>query len=209
MTARPLWAAFLGLLLAAGVAWSALKPEDKASAFATSIKEETAGDVKRAIEVLLNISNGSNADYLTTLRLGWLYYNSRDFEKSAKYYKEAVRLSDNSIEALLGVTLPYAAQGKWDLVQDTYRTILAKDKLNYTANLRLGQIYLNLGNYLMAKKHLDILAENYPGDYETNLSLGWTYYNLGSKGKAREAFINAMSVYPADTSAVKGYGLTK
>ena len=72
-----------------------------------------------------------------------------------------------------------------------------------------SQIYLTLGNYLMAKKHLDPLFENYPGDYETNLSLGWTYYYLGSKTKAQEAFINAMSAYPADTSAVKGYGLTK
>ncbi len=209
MIARPLWVASLGLLLATGMAWSALKPEDKASAFATSIKEETAGNVERAIEVMLNLSNGGNADYLTTLRLGWLYYNARDFEKSTKYYKDAVRLSDNSIEALLGVTLPYAAQGRWDLVQDTYKTILGKDKPNYTANLRLGQIYLNQGNYLMAKKYLDLLFENYPGDYEANLSLGWTYYYLGSKAKAREAFINAMSVYPADTSAVKGYGLTK
>jgi tetratricopeptide (TPR) repeat protein len=209
MTVRTLWTAFLCLLLTIGVAWGMLKGEDKVGAFTTSIKKETAGDLKGAIESLLNLPDGGNTDYLTTLRLGWLYYNSRDFEKSAKYYKEAIRLSDNSIEALLGVTLPYAAQGKWDLVQDTYKTILGSDKLNYTANLRLGQIYLNLGNYLMAKKHFDLLFESYPGDYETNLFLGWTYYGLGSKGKAREAFVNAMSVYPADTSAVKGYGLTK
>ena len=209
MTARTLWTASLSLLLTSGVAWGALKPQDKVGAFATSIKEETTGDLKRAIQSLLDLSSGSNADYLTTLRLGWLFYNSRDFEKSAQYYKEAIRLSDNSIEALLGVTLPYAAQGRWDLVQDAYKTILARDKLNYTANLRLGQIFFNMGNYLMAKKHFDLLFENYPGDYETNLYLGWTYYNLGSKAKAREAFVNAMSVYPADTSAVKGYGLTK
>lgn len=209
MKARTIWTASLILLLTLGMAWSALKPDDKVRAFTTSIKEETNGDLKGAIQALLDISNGGNPDYLTTLRLGWLYYSARDFEKSAKYYKEAIRISDNSVEALLGITLPYAAQGKWDLVQDSYKTILGKDKLNYTANLRLGQIYLNLGNYLMAKKHLDLLSENYPSDYETNLYLGWTYYNLGDKGRAQQAFINAMSIYPADTSAVKGYGLTQ
>ncbi len=209
MTVRTLWLITLALALAVAPMHGAVRAEDKARAFTTSIQEETNGNVKRAIQIMLDLSAGSEADYLTTLRLGWLHYNAREFEKSAQYYRDAMRISENSIEALLGVTLPYAAQGRWDAVQDAYKSILAKDKLNYTANLRLGQIYMNQGNYLMARRYLDLLAENYPGDYETNLYLGWTYYGLGSKAKARAAFINAMSVYPADTSAVRGYGLTK
>ncbi len=204
-----MWLITLTLVLAVAATEGAVRAEDKARAFTISIKEETNGNWKRAIQVMLDLSSGIGTDYLTTLRLGWLHYNAREFEKSAQYYREAMRISDNSIEALLGVTLPYAAQGKWDAVQEAYKSILAKDKLNYIANLRLGQIYMNQGNYLMARRYLDLLAENYPGDYETNLYVGWTYFGLGSKTKAREAFINAMSVYPADTSAVKGYGLTK
>jgi tetratricopeptide (TPR) repeat protein len=203
MTVRTMWTLILIVVLALGTVHGAVRPEEKARAFATSIQEENNGNLKRAIQVLLDLAGGGDADYLTTLRLGWLYYNAREFEKSAQYYRDAVRISDNSIEAVLGVTLPYAAQGKWDAVQDAYKAILAKDKLNYTANLRLGQIYMNQGNYVMARRYFDLLSENYPGDYETNLYAGWTYYGLGSKAKAREAFINA------DTSAVKGYGLTR
>jgi tetratricopeptide (TPR) repeat protein len=209
MIARTVCTAFFILLFSFSAAHGRPGSDEKARAFSASIKAETTGDFKRAIQIMNDFSRGSETDYLVTIRLGWLHYSAGEYAQSEKHYRDAIRLSDNSVEALLGVTLPCAAQGKWDLVQDAYKTILGKDKQNYTANLRLGQIYLNQGNYLLARKYLDILAGNYPGDYETNLSLGWTYYGLGSKGKAREAFINAMSVYPADTSAVKGLGLTR
>jgi tetratricopeptide (TPR) repeat protein len=209
MKCRLLCALCIALLLGVGILQGASTPEEKIRAFGSSIKEEAAGDLTRSIQILLDASRGGAPDYLMTLRLGWLYYNAREYDKSEKYYREAMRISDNSIEALLGVTLPCAARGKWDLVQEAYATILSRDRLNYTANLRLGQILLNQGSTLRAKKHFDLLAENYPGDYETNLYLGWTYYNLGSRAKAHEAFGNAVSLYPADTSAVKGFGLTQ
>jgi tetratricopeptide (TPR) repeat protein len=126
-----------------------------------------------------------------------------------QYYREAIQLSDNSIEAMLGITMPYAELKKWDNVQEMYKNIISRDKYHYTANLRLGQIYFNVGNYVMAKKYFETVMENYPGDYEINLYMGWNYYNLGSRSKAQYYFINAIVLNASDTSARKGLELTK
>ncbi len=149
------------------------------------------------------------SDYLANLRLGWLYYLSKDHETSVRYYQEAMRLSENSIESMLGITLPYSELKKWDNVQEIYKNIIGKDRNHYLGNLRLGQIYYNSGKYIMAKKYFDTVIENYPGDYEANLYMGWTYYFLGSKSKAQYYFTNAVVLNSSDTSAKEGLELTK
>ncbi len=183
--------------------------DDKVQAFASSTNDETAKNYTHAIQIMKTISEKYRSDYLITLRLGWLHYLAKDFESSIRYYQEAGKISDNSIESLLGITYPYAELKKWDQIHDIYSTILSKDKFNYTANLRLGQIYYNRANYVLAKKYFAVLYEEYPSDYETNLYLGWTFYYLGARSKAQFHFVNAMSMNGSDTSALKGWGLTK
>jgi tetratricopeptide (TPR) repeat protein len=183
--------------------------DEKVQAFAASTNEETAKNYTNAIQIMKTINEKYHSDYLISLRLGWLHYLSKDYESSIRYYQEAEKISDNSIESLLGITYPYAELKKWDQIQDVYNTILSKDKLNYAANLRLGQIYYNRANYVLAKKYFTVLYEQFPSDYETNLYLGWTYYYLGARSKAQFHFVNAMSMNGSDTSALKGWGLTK
>ena len=183
--------------------------ETKMTTFTKSVQEETLGNYQRAIQTIQELSKDYADDYLVQLRLGWLYYNARDYEKSTRHYREAIRISNNSIEALLGITLPYAADKKWDKVESIYKDILERDKQNYTANLRLGQIYFNAGNHVTAKTFFERVYENYPGDFEANLYLGWTYYNLGSASKAHRLFVNALILTPGSTSALEGYRLTK
>ncbi len=185
------------------------KNDDKIRAFTASVQEETSKNYPKAIQGMLDILDSYKTDYLVNLRLGWLYYLSKEYETSVKYYQEAIRLSDNSIESLLGITMPYAELKKWDTVQEMYKNIIAKDKYHYTANLRMGQIYFNVANYVMAKKYFETVYENYPGDYETNLYMGWNYYYLGSRTKAQFYFINAIVLNSSDTSAKKGLELTK
>lgn len=187
-----------------------IKPDDdKLKAFRESVSEESIGNYKKAIEVINNHYNKNKNDYLVNLRLGWLYYLSKDYEKSISFYNEAVRLSANSAEALLGLTYPLSAMNKWGEIEKIYKKILDKDKHNYSANLLLGQIYLNNGSYLNAKVLLENLSSNYPGDYEVNLYLGWTYYYLGNKSKANQLFTNALIQNSGSASAIEGLNLTR
>lgn len=177
--------------------------------FINSISEETIGNYDEAIKLLSDIYDQYKDDYLINIRLGWLNYLAKDYNNSIKYYKEAVRISDRSIESLLGITYPYSAQEKWDEIKNVYKEILDIDPYNYTANVNLGKIYFGAGDYLNSKVILEKLYSNFPGDYSVNLYLGWTYYNLGSKSKAHEYFVTALIINPDDASAIEGLNLTK
>ncbi|MGE5436429.1 MAG: tetratricopeptide repeat protein [Syntrophothermus sp.] len=185
-----------------------IQEEKKVAAYNQSINFEQKKDLDNAIKQMLSIYD--KEDYLINLRLGWLQYNNHKYEESVNYYSNSLRISDNkSIEAYLGLTLPLASLNNWDKVKDAYIKILKIDGFNYTANLRLGQIYLNSLNYNNARKHLEIVKENYPSDYEANLSLGWTYYYLGDNTLAKQCLTNALLLSPNDSLALSGLNLIK
>ena len=185
------------------------KSDTKVESFHTSLKHETAGDYGKAIQSLLRAAEEHPDDYLLSLRLGWLQYLGGKYKESKQYYSNAVGRNEKSVEALLGRTLPLAALGEWNAVEADYRTILRMDPMQYTANLRLGQILLSRGSYLDAKAYLERAYGQFPGSYEPNLSLGWTCYYLGERKKAGDLFTNALMLSPGDTLATKGLGLVR
>jgi tetratricopeptide (TPR) repeat protein len=130
------------------------KSDPKITIFNESIQLETSGDYQKAINKLLGIYKDNQNDYLVNLRLGWLYYNIGKFNESKDYYNKAITITNRkSVEALLGLTLPLSAMNEWNAVKSTYKEIIKLDYHNYTANLRLGQIFLNLGDYISAKQY--------------------------------------------------------
>jgi len=181
-------------------------PADSVAArFHRSLELEQNGQINEAIHALNDVAT---SDYLVVLRLGWLHYQNKDYDRSRGFYEDALRLSQNrSVEALLGVTLPLAAEDKWDEVERAYQRILALDPKQYDANLRLGQIDLNRRDYAAAEPHLVTVQRAYPGHYEPNLSLGWTLYHLGRTDEARTCFMRALMLSPDDASAKEGLKL--
>ena len=183
--------------------------DTKVEAFNSSINYEKENNYKQAIDALTSSYEVNKDDYLFNLRLGWLYYINKNYSGSVKYYGIAKNLKPSAIEPLLGLTLPLAAQEKWNEVKSQYEIILQKDKNNYTANLRLGQIYLNNKDYQNAKKYLETAYNFFPGEYDPNLSLGWTYYYLGDKVKSKNLLTNALMLNPGDELAAEGLELIK
>jgi len=182
-----------------------LRPDSVAACFRRSLELEQNGRINEAIQALNDVAT---SDYLVVLRLGWLHYQTKAYDRSRGFYEDALRLSQNrSIEALLGVTLPLAAEDKWDDVERAYQRILALDPKQYDANLRLGQIDLNRRDYAAAEPHLVTVQRAYPGHYEPNLSLGWTLYHLGRTDEARTCFMRALMLSPDDASAKEGLKL--
>ncbi len=182
-------------------------PDEKVRAFNESIKLESDGKIDKAIEPLLKIYNTAKENYLINLRLGWLYYQKKDYSRSKDYYSEAIRLNPKSIDAKLGLTLPLSALNEWNKVKELYLDILKTNAMDYTANLRLGQIYLQNGDYNNAKKHLEIAYNTFPSYYEPNLSLGWTYYYLGMRDKAKILLTHALMLSEGDKLASEGLKL--
>jgi len=177
--------------------------------FKNSVAQEQEGNYGKAIEFIARLYDDFQNNYIVNLRLGWLYYLSKDYKNSLKYYNEASVISNSSTESLLGLIYPYYAMGKLDIVEELYEKILNKDEFNYTANLKLGQIYLNRTDYIAAKVHLEKLFDDYPSDYSVNFYLAWSYYYLGNTSKANELFIISLIALPNDANALEGYNLTK
>lgn len=183
--------------------------DDKLKSFKASVSEESIGNYGKAIKIIQELLRTDKRDYLVNLRLGWLHYLDKNYDESVKYYNEAVRLSDNSIEAMLGLTYPFSAQDDWAKVKDIYSSILDKDEYNYTANMNLGKIYFNSGSYLNSKIYFENIYENFPSDADANLYLGWSFYYLGDKSKAKDFFTNTLIVDSDNSSAVEGLSLTR
>jgi tetratricopeptide (TPR) repeat protein len=178
--------------------------------FNESLAAENGKDIPKALQSLEIMVDEAQSDYLINLRLGWLHYLNRDYEKSVQFYKKALDLTaQQSIEAMLGLVLPLAAQSEWAQVEDLYQKILRLDSGHYTANLRLGQIYLNRGEFARAQKYFAVILKRYPGDYEANLSGGWNAYYSGDAPAARKCFEQALMLSPGDTSASRGAGLVR
>ena len=186
------------------------KKMTKLDAFHESLKFESSQNYQKSIQSLQAIYSEHKDDVLVNLRLGWLNYLTGNYEESKRFYSTSFALSGNkSIDALLGQTLSLSAMNNWDAVAATYSTILKLDPMNYTANLRLGQIMLNRGLYADAKTYLEKAYSHYPASYEPNLSLGWTYYYLGDRKKATSRLTDALMLSPGDTLATKGLNLLK
>lgn len=202
----------LVLVLAAGLAL--LAQDSKSSSviahFNASLTFEGQSKYADALKEMEAIPTDSKKDYLILLRLGWLEYLNQKYDLSEKYYRQAFGAStEKSVEALLGLTLPLAARQDWTEVETTYEKILSKDPSNYTAHLRLGQMYMNRGDYPSAVIHLSNVLEHYPAAYEAVLSSAWNNFSLGKKDEARRLFERALMLSPNDTSAQRGLSSLK
>ncbi|MCR4416692.1 MAG: tetratricopeptide repeat protein [Ignavibacteria bacterium] len=184
--------------------------DEKISAFNTSINEAFKGNYQKATDALLNVYKNNENDYLLNLRLGYLYYLQKKYDQSINYYQKAIRLTqEKSIEPYLGLTLPLSGQEKWNEIEKIYQKVLTLDPNNYTANLRLGQLYFNRREYSKAENFLKKVYDLYPSDYEANLYLGWTYFYLNKKSEAKSHFINTLMISENDKSALEGLKLVK
>lgn len=182
---------------------------NKIKSFNKSIEYEALKQYSNAIAELTNIYDQNKNDYLINLRLGWLYYLNGENEKSKRYYEAAINLKKNSTEALLGLTYPLAKLEDWSGIENVYNKILKLDANNYSANLYLGQIYLNKGEYAKAQSLLGRAHDFNPSEYEPAQSLAWAYYYLGKTQHARELFTNILMISKNDSLASLGLKLVK
>ncbi len=183
--------------------------DNKVKSFNESIRYENEGKFDQAVSSLTKIYSENKDDHLINIRLGWLYYQKKDYSKAKEYYKNSIKLNTSSIEAKLGLTLPLAAMNEWDEIKKLYLEIINIDSKNYTANLRLGQIYLANADYMNAKKYLEVAYKNYSSSYEPNLSLGYTYFYLGDKTNAKKLLTQALMLKENDSLALEGLKLIK
>ena len=177
------------------------------NAFYKSYEFEKSGNYTAALKELNNVYKSD--DYFTNIRLGWLYYLSKQYAQSVKFYEKAISQKPYAIEAKFGLIKPLSATENWDRVKTTYTDILKIDPQNTLANYWLGVIYYNRKEYASANKLFEKVANLYPLDYDATIMLAWTKLKQGKTAEAKVLFQHALTLRPNDSSSLEGLKLIK
>lgn len=176
-------------------------------AFSASYVAEGKYNYTEAIAQINNVYAEQN--YEMNLRLGWLYYLSKNYTSSIKHYEKACALKPYAIEAKFGLIKPLAALESWDKVIKQYESILSIDPQNTSANYYLGYSFYNRKQYEQAVKCFEKVVNLYPFDYDNSLMLGWSYFRLGKNNEAKVLFNKVLLMSPNDASALEGLAAIK
>jgi len=176
-------------------------------AFSKSYESEQARKYSQAINDLKPIYKADS--YFVNIRMGWLYYMSKQYTESIKYYNVAIALKPYAIEARFGCVKPLSALESWNNVRAHYLQILKIDPQNTVANYWLGVIYYNRKDYGNAMKNFEKVVNLYPLDYDSIVMLAWTKLNVGKTAEAKVLFNQALVIRPGDSSASDGLKLIK
>jgi tetratricopeptide (TPR) repeat protein len=168
------------------------------AAFAKSYSFEYETQYSKAITALTDAHLES---YQIDLRLGWLYYLSKDYVKSEQYYRKAVASEPASIEARFGLVLPLSTLGNWNNVLSVYLEITKLDPNNSIANYRLASIYYTRKDYTNATQHVLKVLKLYPFDYDSNLLMGKILVAQAKNVDAKKHFTKALEYNPQSEEA--------
>ena len=194
----------IAILMLLVVSTSAQSVEE---AFSQSYKLEQESRYDEAAAVLVKVNDKKS--YAINLRLGWLNYLSGQLTQSSEYYDICLKLKPLSIEARLGKTYPESSLGNWQNVKSLYSQILQIAPNNYTANLKLAQIYFYAAEYTKAEQVYKLILNQYPFTFDVVIGAAWTNYYLGKLREAKILFKNALLLYPDNESAKEGLNLIK
>lgn len=174
------------------------KAQNAEAAFTKSYAFEYDTQYAKAITALLEAGEDT---YEINLRLGWLYYSSKDYAKSETYYKKAISMETGSIEARFGLALPLSAQGNWNDVLATYLEVVKQDPNNSIANYRIASIYYNRKDYANATSCLLKVIKMYPFDYDSNLLYGKILMAQNKNAEAKKFLTKAIEYNPQSDDA--------
>lgn len=117
-----------------------------------------------AIKAIYPVYKAFPDTYTVNLRLGWLYYLNGSYANSISHYKASMKACPNAVEAMLGLTLPLMAQGKWQDTEKQLHYLTSIDFFNYYGNLRLAISLKHQNKNNEAIKITEKMLSIYPSD---------------------------------------------
>lgn len=178
---------------------------DIINAFEESYSFEKERSYSDAIKSMKNVYVENS--YEINIRLGWLDYMAGSYTESVTYYNKSLSLMPYSEEARFGLILPKLALGKMTEVISLYKEIIENSPNNTQANYRLGLIYYEQKEFIIAYDYFHKVVQLYPFDYDSLLMLGWTQLKLGHNREAKMIFQKVLMYSPNDASALEALKL--
>ncbi len=171
----------------------------KDSVWKQSQQFEEKGDYEKAAAVIKPwiVSN----DEYALLRYAHLKYMQGEYNESIKYYKKAIELNTKSLDAKLGITLPYIAQQRWRQVKIYTRQVLVRSDWNYSAHERLMLAEKNTKKWHTLNRHAGELTTIYPSDAATLAYFAYAKAKQGDVSVASEAYKKVLMREPDNVEA--------
>ncbi len=171
------------------------------TAFSQSYTAETSKEYDKAIGYVKAVYDVNV--YEMNLRLGWLYFSKKDYTQATNYYKLAMKLKPNSIEAMLGFVNAAASLQKWEEIFAVYQKILVLDPNNSLVNYRIALMYYYRKDYPNAEKHLQRVCERYPFDYDSVLLMAQVKLASGKLTESKSYYQRALLYNPSNDEIKK------
>ena len=160
---------------------------------------EEKGDYEQAASVIEHAAKTDN-EY-AVLRYAYLKYKQGEYNDSIKYYNKAIKLNAKSLDAKLGITLPYIAQGRWRQVKVYTRQVLTKSDWDYTAHERLMMAEDGDKKWHSLGRHSGKLTTIYPTDATTLAYHARAKARLGNTPVASAAYKKVLMREPDHAEA--------
>ncbi|TCK06325.1 tetratricopeptide repeat protein [Phorcysia thermohydrogeniphila] len=204
---RVLTAVFLFFFL--GTSAYPLTYEEIKEAYQSSFTYEKSGNYEEAIKALMPVYKNYPNGYTVNLRLGWLYYLIGKYANSIYHYEKALKSVPSSVEAMLGLSLPYMAQGRWGDVESLMYRLLKIDYYNYYGNLRLSFALRKLKKFSVAEAVARKMLAIYPTDVNFLNELAISLFHQGKKSYAESLFKDILILDPENVIAKEYMELLK
>ncbi len=199
----------LGVLLPILVSTPAqADPTTNASAiWDQSLKSESAGDYKTAIDKMQALASVFPDTYLIQVRMGWLSYMNRDYKGAVLHYEQASQISPASLTPFLGLVYTYRAQGLNQNVQAACAELLKRDPENVIALKTLATINYEKTDFATAAHYFQALVDLHPEEPDYLSGAAWSNLKLGNKRAASMFFVRLVILSPDYSYAKQGYQL--
>ncbi|MEG3640495.1 tetratricopeptide repeat protein [Magnetococcus sp. PR-3] len=156
-----------------------------------------------AIRAMLPVHKQYPKGYTVNLRLGWLYYLAGLYADSIRHYQTAMEAAPESVEAMLGMTLPLMAKQQFGQVELICNRLVYKDYYNIVGSVRLAWSLRKQGKLALGLKVTERLLVRHPTNVSLLTEQGQILHAMGKKQAALHLFDDLLTLDPENSTALK------
>ncbi|MDD5295848.1 MAG: tetratricopeptide repeat protein [Rhodocyclaceae bacterium] len=169
-----------------------------ADPWSESYRLESAG---KYLDAAAQIEPLAKTGEFAQLRHAWLLYRAGRLDESVAAYRRAQQMNPNSLDAMLGLSLPLMAQWKWKEAADVTRTLLRYAPWHYAGSVRLLVILEAQKQWRPMADEAQRLVERYPADATAWVYLARAEAASGNTDNARDAYRHVLQIVPDHAEA--------
>lgn len=159
------------------------------------------GDYEKAFKFLNASLSAYPNDSETYVSLAKASVGLNQIDSAETYFKKALELNQDSVEAEYGLALLLENKGNLDEAEKLYRSVVFKSPQHAGAFFQLGAILYRKGDLRNAKQAFERAAIANPKLLSAHYNLGLVSRELGDYETAREEFKKAISLDPNHPAA--------